>query len=424
VTVPEPVAKCGLIVSLLSLSLFPAHDLDAQTPASTCSPTNYTKITNTEPLPSDFCAYTVFPFRTRLPEDPKHIDQKNTDRLRSRYLPSSYPQNGSPFVAIGRMPDAAGAGACDASITYCHGSSGYPVWIASADDPVVTVDCASARYGCSKNMTGTPSKVRSIPSFRIPANYRPSSNVSDRNGQIIQPNGDAVLIYGCWPSRDFQTGDVLKHKGGICSNLAGAHYTNVVTGSGLSLSVNGGSDFAALPARYHEVMNGQINHALLAWAGCVNGSVYPGHGARECSDGDGIPAGAHLFLGLTHAQIDALIAQGLQPANTRPFLYALHDYGMYIFDTGGRNAKRITQPLLEEPTAIVINGAPNPWETWFKANGGRLAADGSWKTMRAIDYRPLAPWMYVVSACYARGTCSDSVAPSSASGAPTGGPQR
>jgi len=408
-------------ISLAALTSLPSLPF-AQ--SQSCLPSNYSKMTSTQPLPADFCAYSQLPFRNRLPDNPQHVDNLHTQHLGEilRYFyslnPNSTPGNQMMGV-IGKMPGAAGSGACDGSITYCHGDSGYPTWIASSSDPLVTVDCSNVRYGCSNALTNRH-PAASLPAFRIPANYRPSCDGADgcdRNGQIIQPNGDTIALYGCWPNRNFLNGDVLSTPtGGPCpggSGLNGAHYTSILTGNGVNPgNVNGGDDFTALPVKYHEVASGQINHAISMLFGCGTGTVYPGAGAGTCSDLglplSGIPWGSLIWLSLDHGQIDSLITQGVQPAAMRPFLYAAHDYGMYVFDGGHLG---LYQPWLENPTQIVMNGAPNPWAEWFAANGGGLASDGQYKHTNGIDYKPLQSHLFVLSSCYAQNTCSDSINP-------------
>jgi hypothetical protein len=409
------------VISLAVLTSLPSLPF-AQ--SQSCSPSNYSKITKTQPLPVDFCAYSEAPFRNRLPDNPQNVDSVNTQHLWDilRYFYSLHPNStdGNQVMGvIGKMPGASGSGACDGSITYCHGDSGYPTWIASSSDPLVTVDCSTVRWGCSNALTEVY-PASSLPAFRIPANYRPSCDGTDwcdRNGQIIQPNGDSVLLYGCWPSRNFVGGDVLAApSGGPCPNgLSGAHYTSVVTENGVNPgNINGGDDFVALPVKYHEVQSGQINHAITALFGCGGGgTVYPGAGAGGCADAGlpltGIPWGSRIWLSLTHAEIDTLITNGVEPAAMRPFLYAAHDYGIYVFDIAGPQALGLYQPTLENPTQIVMNGATNPWVSWFTANGGSLAPDGIYKHSNTIDYKPLQSHLFVLSSCYAQHTCSDSI---------------
>jgi hypothetical protein len=174
-------------------------------------------------------------------------------------------------------------------------------------------------------------------------------------------------------------------------------------------NINGGDDFAALPAHYNEVMSGKINHALVVFSGCLTGSTYPGRGALPCKDGTGIPSGSHLWLSLSHSDIDAL-PTSVMPSYMRVFAYAAHDYGIYTFDTVD-GKMWIGQPVLEDALAYILSGASTTsfWTDWFVTNGGHLSGDANLKLESTIDWRALASSMYVLDSCYAKGTCDDSV---------------
>lgn len=405
----------------------------------TCSPSNYTGLSNTAPIPLNFCPYTEIPHRNRLPPSPAHIDTTQTANLVALYdywESHGYP-NGDPDArvlgVVGKIDkDNTGGNGGDCpgvDANECNGDSGYSIWVATNSDPLVTVRCANVTYGCSNNITGndnapdcvtSPSDPSCIPAFRVPANARPSYNpelrFGDRNWQVIQPDGKSFAMYGCWPSRDFQNGDVLNaNSGGPCQTLAGLqglNYADIVTGDGINPgNINGGDDFISTIVTWREVEAGQINHAMSVLLTCGSSTVvYPGAGAGTCSDlgigTNGIPWGSRIWLDLTHAQIDDLITAGGQPAHMRPFLYAAHDYGVFVFDGGG--GKGMNQPWLENTTAIVINGATNPWANWFAAQGWGIAGDGQYKRGDGIDWFDLKNNLHVLDVCYSHGTCSDS----------------
>ena len=270
-----------------------------------------------------------------------------------------------------------------------------------------------AQYGCSD---ADSNSRQSIPSFRVPAWARPSSHFDegDANMEIIQPNGDTVSLYQCRPQRDWRHGDVVGDSSSICGRFGGASYGNIVTSSGVNPSnVNGGNNFAALPVHYREVMQGQINHALLVWAGCFTGAVYPAKWqALSCKNPPGIPSGAHIWLSLTRQQIDALPAS-VVPVHMRPFAYAAHEYGIYTMDTGD-GKKWFGQPALEDSLPYVLSGGGTEsyWAGWFKQHGGGMSGDANLKMSgrgNIIDWSALAPYLYVLDPCYAKGTCRDSV---------------
>lgn len=210
--------------------------------APACSPTNYTKMTNSGPAPADFCAYSYLPFRARIPEHPQWIDQANTAILRQQYAANSgsgrtHPQYGQ-LTTLGRRPTGPNMG-----------NSGYPVYVASSTDPLVSVNCAVAVYGCSVADWDTTSTV---PSFRIPAWARPSSNTQDpgdANMEIIQPNGVTVGLNGCRPGRDWRNGDVIGTS--LCTRFGGIAFSNIVTGTGVNPgNLNGGTNYAEGCAQY------------------------------------------------------------------------------------------------------------------------------------------------------------------------------
>src|SRR5262249_24782240 len=168
-----------------------------------CSPANYTHITNTAPLPSDFCAFAYLPWRSNIPANPQHIDQANTTILQQDYAPNS------------------GLGAANAGINVIQtihtvpqndqqGNGNHVTYIASASDPLVTADCAQLLYGCSD---GHANGITSMPAFRIPPYTRPSNQFGggDSFMSVIQPNGDVVDTFQCLPSRDWQDGDVISN---------------------------------------------------------------------------------------------------------------------------------------------------------------------------------------------------------------------
>jgi len=384
-----------------------------------CAPANYTHITNSAPLPDDFCAYAYLPFRSRLPDNPQHIDQTNTTIFQNEYAPNSMP--GTVNAGIGQLMTI-GVKPTGAP----QGNSGYPIFIASPNDPLVSVNCARVAHGCSDS--DGHGNLSSVPSFRIPTWARPSSQFNrwsnvygDSNMEIIQPDGSTALIYQCFPLRDWQNGDVLGDNTcdgfGSGSPISGFATGNIVTSAGVNPgNLNGGDNFATLLVHYREVMNGQINHALVVWAGCFTGAVYPSpFQALGCQTPPGIPAGARIWLSLTRSQIDAQPTSVI-PAHMRVFAYAAHEYGMYTLDTGN-GQKWISNPGLEEGLPYLLSGAGTTsfWTDWFVQNGGGMSGDANLKLQNTIDWRGLAPYLFVLDACYAQGTCSDSVpeAPSS-----------
>ena len=388
-----------MLLLLLLLGLLRVPTLEAQS----CSPSNYTKVTNDAPMPADFCAFAYLPWRARLPENPQHTVASQTAELRDHYAPGSSVDNDGlqKLVTLGKKPTGSG-----------DGNSYYPVYTASARDPLVSVRCDTG-YGCSN---GNQQQVSEVPSFRIPAWARVNQpfDAGDNLMEIIQPNGDTVGILGCVNlSRDFQTGDVLQD---LCDRIGAIDYANIVTSPGVNTgNLNGGPDLSALVVHYTEVQQGQINHALLTVAGCFHGIQYPASNqALDCEAGGGIPSGAHFALSLTRAEIDALPTD-VVPVHMRPFAYAAHEYGIYVFDSGN-GQKWFSQPMLEQAHAY-LNRPDAPaegfWNEWFLQQGsGGVGGDKNIQLYgrgKVIDWSALAEHLVALDECYARGTCSDSV---------------
>lgn len=387
-----------MLLLVLVMSLLSATTLEAQS----CSPQNYTKVTNDAPMPADFCAFAYLPWRARLPENPQQTVAAQTAELRDHYAPGSSVDNDGlqKLVTLGKKPTGSG-----------EGNSHYPLYKASASDPLVTVSCDTG-YGCSN---GNHQQISEVPAFHIPAWARPNQpfDGGDNLMEILQPNGDTVGIYGCSElDGDFQHGDHLQDR---CS-IGAIDYANIVTSPGVNTgNLNGGPDLSALVVHYNEVQHGQINHALLTFAGCFHGVQYPASNqALDCEDGGGIPSGAHIWLTLTRAEIDALPAE-VVPAHMRVFAYAVHEYGMYVFDSGNKQ-KWFQQPMLEQAHAYLNRpGAPAEgfWNAWFMQHGsGGVGGDKNIQLYgrgKVIDWSALADHLVALDECYARGTCRDSV---------------
>ena len=199
------IALAALAIEGQGCAKSPSHGSNAA--AAPCAPSNYTKVTNTAPMPADFCAYTYLPFRVRLPDHPTQIDTANTTKLQTQYAPNSGPgssnQGSTVMQTLGQKPTGPE-----------QGNGNHPTYVASPTDPLVTADCVtngSTTYGCS-DMRGNSTFGTPAPHFRIPAWARPAGmhcTNCDVFMSVLQPNGDVVDIGGCRPARDWQDGDVL-----------------------------------------------------------------------------------------------------------------------------------------------------------------------------------------------------------------------
>ncbi len=113
--------------------------------------------------------------------------------------------------------------------------------------------------------------------------------------------------------------------------------------------------------------------------------------ARLRPQGGSIPVGARFQLRYTDAQIDAMT--GLA-AWEKTLLHQLHEYGLYVLDTGGNGY--ITYKW-ESPTQYTSFGGTPPGAAWVKTNH----PPSIWKP-RGISW---ATDLQLVNPCYAEATC-------------------
>jgi len=420
---------------LLTLTVTPAQTIP-------CSPNNWTKISDLSPtgLPTDFCSYPYLPWRVRLPEHPANIDSAATTYFQQYYAANSgsaFPfPSGENYISTSAM----------IPINSNMGTGNHPFYRASMSDPLVTFPCGAATYGCS-DARGVP--VGQYPpityqgsvSFHIPPYARTSGEVcgdSDQHGGILQPDGTVIDLHGCQPpNRDWQDGDVLTEAycqtQVNCGGPGGLAITHITDSLGINGgNINAGDAMIALPATYQEVVvNGEINHMLHLFVGCVQDVMgrWPATTAAPCTGGVvGLPQGVHVFLDLSRAQIDQMTIDHPDwiPPFLKVFAYAAHEHGFVALDTGG-GRPYITQPMIEDnlpflhahraQTGSDQDCSPNgcsAWRDWMVANGGTWGGNGQWNIPMGLDWKNLAPYLKVVDPCYVHGTCSDSV--------PEGGP--
>jgi hypothetical protein len=405
--------------------------LDCGSCASDASSANYIHIVNTAPVPANYRAYADdSPWNIRLPDNPQHVDATLTPSLQA------YAYNTSSIEW--RTPADDYISGCNAPIVRsstgevlsggCGGQGGYPVYLASASDPTVTFVCKPelSAYGCT---------IHDAPHFsagdgftyvgHIPANARPGctnhETCGDMNLAIIQPDGTSISLYGCNPTRDFQDGDTVGTGGDVCAGAwtSGMVLADIVHDKGRNWSVTSGDNYEAHATHYNEVVppGATIHHALHMPVSCTldKSYVFPASSTTwGCNAGVGVPTGTHMFLNLSHAQIDDMVASGTLAATMKPFYYALHDYGGYIIDTAGGGTPSFDAgaggPSIEDARPWVTNGATNPWIPWFQANGAQLGAvqGGNAVWYFANDFwTPIAPYLQALSTCYADGSCSD-----------------
>jgi hypothetical protein len=157
-----------------------------------------------------------------------------------------------------------------------------------------------------------------------------------------------------------------------------------------------------------ELRSGHIDHALFMAVRCTNGTyVWPAHGpgaGTSCASiglpNSNAPAlGQHLFLDMSHAQINALD----EPRWKKAILRAMGDYGLFVGDTGGAFV------VVESGSSYTSFGYRDPW-----LKLGRRSDVPSWRdeatgsTRYLFDFRDAIDWrarLRVAAPCVAQRTC-------------------
>jgi hypothetical protein len=327
------------------------------------SASNYGNIVNGQPWPLNFAPFCnnsakQCPWNNPLPDNPTLM--ANSASLVSNLFGSS--------GGITGLSDASFVGG--SAKDFAH-----PVYLASNSDPIVALG-----FGCGDTARTTGAKIH------IPSKARMTASTDHHMG-VIQPNGDEWDFFNTTgPGRDWQTGDT------IGCEYSGNH-SNIVTGSGsLYHSATSGAALSVGNLRVNELQNGYIPHALFVVIQRTNGHVYPA--TSDAGGGGSIPIGARFQLRYTDTQIDAMT--GLT-AWEKTLLRQLHDYGVYVMDTGGDGYMTIKW---ESPTQYTSVGGTNPGVAWQNANH----APSTWKP-NGINW---ATDLQIVSVCYAEGTCAGS----------------
>lgn len=337
------------------------------TPATPGASNTYTGTANGQPWPSTFRPYSRYPWNNQLPVNPQNVDATNTAAL-GAYLQTTEVS----FFASLSQDD------------YQH-----PVYLASNSDPIVTFNCGAAAYGCNQPFS----------SLQVPSKARPSGSADAHMG-IIEPDGTEYDFFGA----SYNGGSSITATIGAVSSV-------LTSGIPTSKSATSGASLAAGVIRFSEISSGTIPHALFVSMPCTNNYRFPGTSqAYACADNAGIPVGAHLYLALTDAQIDALPASTV-PAFERPILHAFHQYGAFVEDTGcaGSSTEATGWPcvVFESPTPYRAFGTTFPGDAFATANGYSLNPTGTWDRAGGINWPALRSSMKVLNSCYSTGACSN-----------------
>ena len=216
---------------------------------------------------------------------------------------------------------------------------GHPVYYSQPGDPVYTVHCAESWGRC--DIEGLQ--------VAIPNAAKPAGGTDGHMAVIDQATG---WEYDFWQVRS-------KPSGGGTITISWGGRTRI---DGDGLGSNGtAAHFGALAGivRPQELASGEINHALFLVVKCTNGkSVYPaGNGVgRSCSEmglsnAGAPPMGAHFYLDMTDAEIDAAPV----PDWKRAIMRAAAHYGLFVGDTGGTGIQ------VESGSSYTSFGYADPW---------------------------------------------------------------
>jgi hypothetical protein len=272
---------------------------------------------------------------------------------------------------------------------------GHPIYYASSSDPLYTVHCTQWTDGCDiDGMT-----------VRIPSDARPASG-SDAHMVVIDQ--EAGWEYDFWQvhTQPLPTAGgriEISHGGrtrwgtadatGLGSNATAAHF-------GLAAGLVRADEWSGATAEA-----APINHALTMSVRCTSGSsVYPaaaGSTGLVCpaSSRDGAPPiGAHFYLDLSDAEIDALAV----PAWKKPILLAMAHYGLFVGDTFGGTSNSFGLAA-ESDTQYRALGMPPRY-----AALGKKWGVGTWNGAYVFDIASGVDWaqdLKVVDPCVAAGSC-------------------
>lgn len=276
----------------------------------------------------------------------------------------------------------------------------HPVVFAAASDPLVSTHC---RLYC--NSANLPGRIH------IPAKARPATG-SDHHLAVIQPDGsEADFWLVSAPDRDWESGDTLQYGGGV---MCGSYFTG--KGYTRDAATAGGACLGGGIVRSAELRAGSIKHALFVTTACLDPhtAVFPAtQTSRNCvGSGPHVPLGARIQLDLNDRQIASLPVRPWEAA----ILRALHHYGAYAMDGGGREGLDHTTGLLnvmvEDGAQFEAFGKADAMASWARREGWRpVNVSGATRYIGSEGWNPLASiggWgahLRIVDPCYARGSC-------------------
>ena len=280
----------------------------------------------------------------------------------------------------------------------------HPIVFATNNDPLVTTKCT--QYCSPFNV---PAQIH------VPAKARAATG-SDHHLAIVQPDGTeidgwVVTQNGGAVTHDWTSSDVIgMGTGNTCGN-----FTTAIGGNVPNAQTAGGACLAAGLIRQTELAAHSIPHALFMLTPCIGQAfVYPGvqGGDNVCSGaGPHVPFGAHIWLTLSDAVIDALNI----PVDTKTVMHALHQFGGYVMDSGGSTSDHTDgfAIMLEDGSQFVPFGASTPpIDAYARAQGWASQAMPSSVGSNVTEYYlhdssglNWASNLQILDPCYAQLTC-------------------
>jgi hypothetical protein len=271
---------------------------------------------------------------------------------------------------------------------------GHPVYYATPSDPLYTVHCTQWTSSCA--IEGMK--------IHIPAAARPPSGSDGHMVVIDQENG---WEYDFW---QVHTQPLPAAGGEIDISHGGRTRWGTADATGLgggATAADFGLEAGVIRAEEWGSATSEgapINHALFMSVRCTSGAaVYPaapGTTGLRCSGSEAgaPPLGAHFYLDLSDAQIDALPV----PAWKKPILMAMAHYGLFVGDTFGGSSNSFGLSA-ESDIQYRSLGLPGRY-----AELGKKWGVGTYNGAYVFDIASGVDWaqdLKVVDPCVAEGSC-------------------
>jgi hypothetical protein len=256
---------------------------------------------------------------------------------------------------------------------------GHPVYYSGPEDPLYRIHCTRWTSSCA--IEGMQ--------VRIPSSARPASG-SDAHMVVIDQEGGWEYDFWQVHTQPLPPGGgtiEISHGGRTRWGTPGATGLDsnaTAAGFGLEAGVIRAEEWASATAA-----DAPINHALFMSVRCTAGfSVYPaaadsaGQTCPVSERADAPPLGAHFYLDMSEAEIDALPL----PAWKKPILKAMASYGLYVGDTFGGTSNSFGLAA-ESDTQYLSLGLPGRY-----AELGKRWGVGTWNGAYVFDIASGVEW--------------------------------